>query len=570
MDSAIEAVFGKQDVHSMARWLCDYFNDEGQIASITLAIISTRLARIGWDLDSPWESVLSETSGYQTNIYTADILRNLVTRGLYLEVLRFASRLSVPEGVPFRLAYCEPMFLLSDAYCGLGRYEEAMDVLETVRGKYGLPPRTRLKIALRRSLCQRRTHSHMDLSIIERKSHLVDAVSIIGRLNKSEQQELLSELLAILYKIKERRSIPFFATSMLPITAFQQMLQSGVLRDDWRFGILRRLLGDTVGDMGPPTSLQMDHRYTNPSAGILKFMKGFQDWARRNTKLGLTGPSLNQPASYIPKQVVRQFFDEAANLVGLEEFLPEDKRHQEMNIIRKVCCQVTCILLAIGKPSFLRYFISERTLHDAKLPFFNKPKTFPSEDGLLWNEFYQMQWKFCAPLTPDAIFSHEYTSLRSMPELPPDCILPFSKEGFLGAGACATVEKVRVHSIDSDKSQVVSLKIFRTPKSKIVFEAELEAFRGSLGNDIGVLECFGAFSIGQTCCLLLEYADLGNLESYMRHNVPPTSSTDVILLWEHALQLGNAVKEIHKTRGINATSSTFRQVFPIKILVVWG
>ena len=62
-----------------------------------------------------------------------------------------------------------------------------------------------------------------------------------------------------------------------------------------------------------------------------------------------------------------------------------------------------------------------------------------------------------------------------------------------------------------------------------------------------VIAFYGGFIRGTTHNLILEYADLGNLEHFIQHTEAPSTGQDIINFWERFLNVTHGVIAIQST-----------------------
>lgn len=60
-----------------------------------------------------------------------------------------------------------------------------------------------------------------------------------------------------------------------------------------------------------------------------------------------------------------------------------------------------------------------------------------------------------------------------------------------------------------------------------------------------MIECFSSYCLGDTCSLLLEYADFGTLEDYLHGVEEPKDSIDIVNFWDGLLRILVAVMTLH-------------------------
>lgn len=66
---------------------------------------------------------------------------------------------------------------------------------------------------------------------------------------------------------------------------------------------------------------------------------------------------------------------------------------------------------------------------------------------------------------------------------------------------------------------------------------------GSLPSNI--IGFYGSFVRGETYNIILEYADLGNLDYFMEQTPPPSSASEKTLFWDRFFDVGNGLVKIH-------------------------
>jgi cephalosporin-C deacetylase-like acetyl esterase len=61
----------------------------------------------------------------------------------------------------------------------------------------------------------------------------------------------------------------------------------------------------------------------------------------------------------------------------------------------------------------------------------------------------------------------------------------------------------------------------------------------------GIIEFHGSYSHGDTFCILLEYANLGNLEQLLKVLPPPLEPQDILDFWDSFFSLLSPVAHLH-------------------------
>lgn len=96
------------------------------------------------------------------------------------------------------------------------------------------------------------------------------------------------------------------------------------------------------------------------------------------------------------------------------------------------------------------------------------------------------------------------------------------------------------------------LKTYRTPEAGKYFETERSAFiklrYGQMppGN---IIEYYGSFIKNDTFNIILEYADRGTLDQYMKSTNEPTDIGEILTFWKCFLPIFHGLTHIHGTRG---------------------
>ena len=101
----------------------------------------------------------------------------------------------------------------------------------------------------------------------------------------------------------------------------------------------------------------------------------------------------------------------------------------------------------------------------------------------------------------------------------------------------------------SDDSHTYALKVFRESRA---YDAEIKAYRetASTGSPIDSLTRFYfSFTYRDLQCIVLEYADRGNLDQLMKAEKPPQHPSDVLALFRSLLELSQAADRVHKASG---------------------
>ncbi|KAL9635650.1 MAG: hypothetical protein Q9204_002555 [Flavoplaca sp. TL-2023a] len=242
------------------------------------------------------------------------------------------------------------------------------------------------------------------------------------------------------------------------------------------------------------------------------------------------------------------------------------------------------ILLAVGYGRMICHFDEHRELQDKSLPFPAEPGNFPKiSTHNLFQAFRKEQWQFCAvPLEYD---------MRD--DLADDYILPITAKEEISGGGSAILYKITIDETynklkpasDAHKAarsrnhNTFALKTYRTPDAKKYFENERSAFGklryGERPPD-NIIEYYGSFVRRGTYNIILEYADRGTLEDYMKNTPEPKTVIDIRSFWGNFLASMGGLVHIHGTPTIHEPASDEPNTFlgwhhdidPSNILVV--
>ena len=95
------------------------------------------------------------------------------------------------------------------------------------------------------------------------------------------------------------------------------------------------------------------------------------------------------------------------------------------------------------------------------------------------------------------------------------------------------------------------VKTYRTAEAKTYFDTERNAFRSlkKAGRPPPhIIGFYGSFQREQCFNIILEYADFGNLEEYMKKVTPPSSTEDTMLFWNNFFDVTHGLMSIHRTQ----------------------
>lgn len=64
-----------------------------------------------------------------------------------------------------------------------------------------------------------------------------------------------------------------------------------------------------------------------------------------------------------------------------------------------------------------------------------------------------------------------------------------------------------------------------------------------------IIDYLGSYEQGDTRCILLEYADMGTLDDYFSHSLPPTSGTSIMQFFGGIFGLVKGLWAVHQVEG---------------------
>lgn len=218
-------------------------------------------------------------------------------------------------------------------------------------------------------------------------------------------------------------------------------------------------------------------------------------------------------------------------------------------IVCNTYSKVFCILIRIGQIQFLPSFLEQDDLNDKHLPFepSQRPNSFPidpsNED--FFDKFCAEQWKFCPPRMTLSYNRRTFDDNR---------ILPFISKTLIARGATAEIYKVEIYVYYNDFSETIfpafALKTYRGKDAETAWENEIKAFKKLQNRSPKVIGFYTAFKQGNEYNALLEYADRGSLEDFMKSTEPPATMKDVLGLWKEILELLRGLKDLHQGEHI--------------------
>ncbi|KAL9604134.1 MAG: hypothetical protein Q9219_000722 [cf. Caloplaca sp. 3 TL-2023] len=279
-------------------------------------------------------------------------------------------------------------------------------------------------------------------------------------------------------------------------------------------------------------------------------------WIDSAQQPGLGGPSHSTPCGFIPISALNGYLrtnDRVENLLTWL-FGRDWTKVIDAETVRNHHLRSFSILLLIGHGKMIEYFVKYRSLQDHQLPYQTRPKDFPhsSWDQNFFDRFYDNQWQFCP-------MSLEYNMDLHLEK---EEILPILHKEELGRGGDAIAYKIVV---DSEHNKLVPkqssvperrphlfdtfvLKTYRGTDAKRRHQAERDAFVNLRYNNSStpfIITFHGSYVDDDTYNILIEYADLGNLEDYWRTTPKPSTKAEKIKLYDRLCSITHGLATIH-------------------------
>lgn len=446
---------------------------------------------------------------------------------------------------------CEPLVrvALANAYMGAGNYARAGELLKPVLHTSKTSTYLKMLVSLRLNKAERRSDPGLDLSILGSKSSLKFVLLHLEKAPHSLRIVCLSELVATLNELHIPGKLKPTSWALLHL-AWRRFKEDRSLKLDWRYQVLQSLM------VASETVVSVIEK--SPGKQDSDFLKEFHNWIQISKLSGITGIGLGERVDFIPESEVFAFFEDDKNYESILTFTHLKNTSFLKKRLTRSFPKVICILLLLRRYDLISGLASLSKIDDSQLPYLKDhgmPDWVLPDDTEFWDQFCRVQWMFCVkPLRLDG----------GEIQMQPEYILPVKHTQYAGVNACAVIDKATIHEFYSEDNSgannhdqtVYALKIFASSRAKQHYEAELQAFkRLSEGVDKSqsIIEFFGGIHIGDTFAILLEYADMGDLESHMRQVSPPTSGEEMNWLWSQLLRLGSALAYLHSIpyRGEN-------------------
>ena len=104
------------------------------------------------------------------------------------------------------------------------------------------------------------------------------------------------------------------------------------------------------------------------------------------------------------------------------------------------------------------------------------------------------------------------------------------------------------------------LKTYLPAEAEANYNAESDAFRKlrwSGKPSAHIIAYYGGFIHGNSYNIVLEYADKGTLETFMRITEPPLSVEHTLLFWNRLFDVSHGIMTIHNVMGDDRSAARF-------------
>ena len=229
------------------------------------------------------------------------------------------------------------------------------------------------------------------------------------------------------------------------------------------------------------------------------------------------------------------------------------------------------VLLGHGRGRLILHFLKHAALEDKRLPFQELPHGFPKsvDEPDLFAAFCKLQWQFC----PVELKFNMRQVLCS------DHILPLQYEKTLAGGGSAVTYKIKVDAEYNrlehpdprkwvrhdprlrsvllteykdtleENRDIYVIKSYQTEEAQEYYDRECGGFR-KLKHNPNIIGFYGNFMWDNSRNIILEYADRGTLEDYMRKYDRPYHVRDFGQVWGNYLSILHGLITIHGEEGI--------------------
>ncbi|KAL8747821.1 MAG: hypothetical protein Q9184_007549 [Pyrenodesmia sp. 2 TL-2023] len=281
-------------------------------------------------------------------------------------------------------------------------------------------------------------------------------------------------------------------------------------------------------------------------------VQAFHRW-RRSAEAqtpGLGGGNLDT-ISFIPESKLKAYLTSHHYVETLLDAILDARERPAVaaDYIRQYYLRTFATLLCIDEGHWIYNFQQYRSLRDQKMPYDTRPADFPyTGSSNLFESFQTAQWQFCAmPLQYDMKDRFKRQE-----------ILPITSKTEIGSGGSATIFKIVVdescgptkhsnllsfydltvyfaetkQSSQQRNLNTFVLKTYRGDEAEENHKIEREAYtnlRLAGRPPPNIVAFYGSFIQDASYNLIMEYADQGNLETFMKRTPKPESVEDVIV-----------------------------------------
>ncbi|KAL8649187.1 MAG: hypothetical protein Q9210_004551 [Variospora velana] len=301
---------------------------------------------------------------------------------------------------------------------------------------------------------------------------------------------------------------------------------------------------------------------------------------------GLGGGNLDT-TSFIPRSKLEAYLTSHHCVETLLDAVLDGRERPAVaaDYIRQYYLRTFAILLCIDEAHWIYNFQQYRSLRDEKMPYDTRPADFPHTiNSNLFERFQAAQWQFCA--TP---FQYDMKDRFKRQE-----ILPITSKTEIGRGGSATIFQIvvdesynflRPHvagrpstSSRQPNPNTFVLKTYRGDEAERNHKIEREAYinlRLAGRPSPNIVAFYGSFIQDASYNLILEYADRGNLETFMKRTPKPESVEDVVFFLDRLVNIVHGVQCIHGRIGNTGSASQVlngwhQDIKPANILVFGG
>ena len=138
------------------------------------------------------------------------------------------------------------------------------------------------------------------------------------------------------------------------------------------------------------------------------------------------------------------------------------------------------------------------------------------------------------------------------------------------AQSCATISQSA--ELEQNRRQqyrnTFVLKTYRTAEAEENYKAERDAYmklRWSGQPSPHIIAYYGGFIHGNSYNIILEYADQGTLETFMRNTKPPSTVEDTLLFWDRLFGITHGIMTIHGHIGNESSASQILDGYVIQL-----